>query len=165
MGMGSKRRRGVSRGLAGEERKTALREIFYDLRPHKASLIRFVEWANGSLSQRTFDILAYLASILFVFPRLCKNCIDTVHFCATFASCHFANSRLEAIQRCSAICRVWPWTLTYQKFHLCICSHGQDLYSHQKLNTYIYWFLSESSYRRRRWRRRRQQRWTPQYNH
>jgi len=27
---------------------------------------------------------------------------------------------LEAIQRWSAICRVWPWTLTYQKFLLCI---------------------------------------------
>jgi len=29
---------------------------------------------------------------------------------------------------------------------------------------YIYWFLSESGYRRRRRRRRRQRR-TPQYNH
>jgi len=26
----------------------------------------------------------------------------------------------EAIQRWSAICRVWPWTLTYQKFLLCV---------------------------------------------
>jgi len=34
---------------------------------------------------------------------------------------------------------------------LCISSQGQDLYSHQKLNMYIiYWFSSESSYRRRR---------------
>jgi len=30
---------------------------------------------------------------------------------------------------------VWPWTLTYQKFLLCVSSQGQDLYSHQKLNT------------------------------
>jgi len=50
-------------------------------------------------------------------------------------------------------------TLTYQKFLLCISSQGQDLYSHQKLNMYICWFSSESSYRRRRQRR------TPQYNH
>jgi len=28
--------------------------------------------------------------------------------------------KLETIQRWSAICRVWPWTLTYQKFLLCI---------------------------------------------
>jgi len=54
--------------------------------------------------------------------------------------------KLEAIQRWSAICRVWPWTLTYQKFLLCISSHGQDLYSNQKLNMYIYWFSSESGY-------------------
>jgi len=54
--------------------------------------------------------------------------------------------------------------LTYQKFLLCISSQGQDLYSHQKLNMYIYWFSSESSYRRRQ-RRRRWQRRTPQYNH
>jgi len=49
------------------------------------------------------------------------------------------------------------------KFLLCISNHRQDLYSHQKLNMYIYRFSSESSYRRRR-RRRRQCR-TPQYNH
>jgi len=30
----------------------------------------------------------------------------------------------------------------YQKFLLCISSQGQDLYSHQKLNMYIYWFSS-----------------------
>ena len=71
--------------------------------------------------------------------------------------------KLEAIQRWSAICRMWPWTLTYQKFLLCVASQGQDLYSHQKLNMYIYWFSSESSYRRRR--RRRQQCQTAQYNH
>jgi len=41
---------------------------------------------------------------------------------------------------------------------LCISRQGQDLYSHQKLNMYIYWFLSESGYRRR-------QRRTPHYNH
>jgi len=58
-----------------------------------------------------------------------------------------------------AICRVWPWTLTYQKFLLCISIQGQVLYLHQKVNMYIYWFSSESSYRRR------QQRRTPQYNH
>jgi len=40
--------------------------------------------------------------------------------------------QLEAIQRWSAICRVWPWTLTYQKFLLCISSQGQDLYTHTK---------------------------------
>ena len=44
---------------------------------------------------------------------------------------------------------------------MCISSQGQDLYSHQKLNTYIYWFSSESGYRRRRRRQRRM----PQYNH
>jgi len=27
---------------------------------------------------------------------------------------------LEAIQRWSVICRMWPWNLTYQKFLLCI---------------------------------------------
>jgi len=27
-------------------------------------------------------------------------------------------NELQAIQRCSAICRVWPWTMTYQKFLL-----------------------------------------------
>ena len=80
--------------------------------------------------------------------------------------------QLEAIQRWSAICRVWSWTLTYQKFLLCISSQDQDLCSNQKLNMYIYWFSSESGYRRRRrprrrrrWRRRRRQRRTPQYNH
>jgi len=72
---------------------------------------------------------------------------------------------IEAIQRWSAICRVWPWTLTYHKFLLCVSSQGQDLYSHQKLNMYIYGFSSESGYRRRRRRRRRRQRRTPQYNH
>jgi len=55
--------------------------------------------------------------------------------------------------------------VTYQKFLLCVSSRGQDLYSHQKLNMFIYWFSSESSYRRRRRRRwRRRQRQTPQYN-
>jgi len=39
--------------------------------------------------------------------------------------------------------------LTCQKFLLCVSSQGQDLYSHQKLNMYIYWFSSESGYRRR----------------
>ena len=34
----------------------------------------------------------------------------------------------------------------YQKFLLCISSQGQDLYSHQKLNMYIYWFSFESGY-------------------
>ena len=29
---------------------------------------------------------------------------------------------------------MWPWTLTYQKFLLCVSSQGQDLDSHQKLN-------------------------------
>ena len=38
--------------------------------------------------------------------------------------------QLEAIQRWSAICCVWPWTLTYQKLLLCVSSQGQDLYSH-----------------------------------
>jgi len=62
---------------------------------------------------------------------------------------------LEAIQRWSAIYRVWPWTLTYEKFLLCFSSQGQDLYSHQKLNMHIYWFSSDSGYRRRRQRRQR----------
>jgi len=69
-------------------------------------------------------------------------------------------SKLEATQRWSAICRVWPSTLTYQKFLLCISSQGQDLYSYQKLNMYVYWFSPESSYRRQRRQRR-----TPQSNH
>jgi len=51
-------------------------------------------------------------------------------------------------------------TLNYQKFLLCISSRGQKLYSHQKLNMCIYWFSSESGYRRRRPPRR-----TPRYNH
>jgi len=46
-------------------------------------------------------------------------------------------NQLEAFQRWSAICSVWPWTLTYQKFLLCISSQGQDLYSHQKLNVHL----------------------------
>jgi len=41
-------------------------------------------------------------------------------------------NKLEAIQKWSAICRVWPWTLTYQKFLLCVSSQGQDLYTHTK---------------------------------
>jgi len=65
--------------------------------------------------------------------------------------------QLEAIQRLSATLRV-----TYQKLLLCISSQGQDLYPHQKLNMYIYWFSSQSGYRRRRWRWQRR---TPQYNH
>ena len=60
-------------------------------------------------------------------------------------------------------CRFLPNDDFYQKFLLCVSSQGQDLYSHQKLNMYIYWFSSESGYRRRRQRRR--QRRTPQYNH
>jgi len=55
---------------------------------------------------------------------------------------------VEAIQRLSATCRMWPWTLTYQKIPLCVSSQGQHLYSYQKLNMYIYWFSSESGYRR-----------------
>jgi len=39
------------------------------------------------------------------------------------------------------------------------------VYSHQKLHMYIYWFSSESGYRRRRRRQRQRQRWTPQYDH
>jgi len=52
------------------------------------------------------------------------------------------------------------------KFLLCISRQGQDLYSHQKLYMYIYWFSSESGYRRCRHRSRRW-RWRqmPQYNH
>jgi len=34
------------------------------------------------------------------------------------------------------------------KIPFVLSSHGQDLYSHQKLNMYIYWFSSESGYRR-----------------
>jgi len=43
------------------------------------------------------------------------------------------------------------------KFLLCVSSQGQDLYSHQKVITYFYWFSSESGNRRRR----RRQRGTP----
>ena len=45
---------------------------------------------------------------------------------------------IEAIQRRSAMCRVSPWTLPYQKFLLCVYSQGQDLYSHQKLNMHVH---------------------------
>jgi len=72
-------------------------------------------------------------------------------------------NKLEAIQRWLTICCMWPWTLAYQKFLLSFFSQGQYLYSHQKVNMYIYWFSSESGYRRR-WRLCRQRR-TPQYNH
>jgi len=50
------------------------------------------------------------------------------------------------------------------KFLLYISIQGQDLYSHWKLNMYIYWFSSESGYRcrHRRWRGQRRM---PQYNH
>jgi len=48
-----------------------------------------------------------------------------------YPSKHF---KLEAILRWSAICRMWPWTLTYQKFLLCFSSQDQDLYSDQKLS-------------------------------
>jgi len=72
----------------------------------------------------------------------------------TSTTCHYLSGfyKLEAIQRWSAICCVWSWTLTYQKFLLCISSQGQDLYTHQKLNMYIYWFSYESGYSRW-WRR------------
>jgi len=46
-------------------------------------------------------------------------------------------AKLEAIQRWLAICHVWPWTLTCQKFLLCITSQSQDLCSHQKLNVHL----------------------------
>jgi len=52
---------------------------------------------------------------------------------------HFNYKQLEAIQRWSAICRVWPWTLTYQKSCRAL---PWDTYSHQKWNMYIYWFSS-----------------------
>jgi len=55
--------------------------------------------------------------------------------------------------------------LTYQKFLLCISSQGQDLYSHQKLNMHIYWFSSESGYRRRVDDDDNAGRHSPQYNH
>ena len=42
---------------------------------------------------------------------------------------HSQNMKLEAIQRWSAICLVWPWTLTYQKLLLCVFSQGQDLHT------------------------------------
>jgi len=81
--------------------------------------------------------------ILLVKPLMMVRCVSLV--------------KLEAIQRWSV--RMWPWTLTYQKFLSCISSQGQDLYSHQKVNMYIYWFSSDSGYRCRR------QCWMPQYNH
>jgi len=37
-------------------------------------------------------------------------------------TCACKYRKLEAIQTWSAICRVWSWTLTYQKFLLCISS-------------------------------------------
>ena len=54
--------------------------------------------------------------------------------------------------------------MSYQKFLLCVSSHGQDLYSHQKLNMYICWFSSESGNRRRR-RQRRIPQSQYEYNH
>jgi len=54
--------------------------------------------------------------------------------------------------------------MNYQKFLLCISSQGQDLYSYQKLNIYIYWLSSESGYRHWRWQPCWQCR-MPQYNH
>jgi len=39
-------------------------------------------------------------------------------------------------------------TLNFTSQKLCISSQGRDIYSHQKLNMYIYWFSSESGYRR-----------------
>ena len=48
------------------------------------------------------------------------------------SSYHLLAEKLEATRRWSAICREWPWTLTYQKFLLCVSSQGQDLYSYQQ---------------------------------
>jgi len=73
--------------------------------------------------------------------QTCKN----THLCSVEIESGVANNgshKLEAIQRWSAICHVWPWTLTCQKFLLCISSRGQDLHSHKKLNMYIYSFSS-----------------------
>jgi len=50
-----------------------------------------------------------------------------VAFPAIGHHCPVIGTKLEVIQRWLAICRMWPWTLTYQKFLLCISS----LYSHQ----------------------------------
>jgi len=67
--------------------------------------------------------------------------------------------------------------LSWKKGHVCVCvclwpiknsfcAFPASLYSHQKLDMYIYWFSSESSCRhRRRWRQRHRQRWMGQYNH
>ena len=63
--------------------------------------------------------------------------------------CPFATKRLEAIQRWSGDMSRVTLNSDLSKFLLCISSQGQDLYSHQKLNMYIYWFSSESGYRRR----------------
>jgi len=38
---------------------------------------------------------------------------------------------IEAIQRWSAICRVWPWTLTYQK-SFCAFLARVKTYTHTK---------------------------------
>ena len=90
---------------------------------------------------------------------------ETLEFCSLVTLyllllCTISLTWMRSHQRWSAICCVWPWTLTYQKFLLCVSSQGQDLYSHQKINMYIYWFSSESGYRhRRRWQCR-----MPQYN-
>ena len=93
------------------------------------------------------------------------SCLSVHQMLTAYQNAGTVNSKLvtklEAIQRWPAICRMWPWTLTYQKFLLCVSSQVQDLYSHQKLNMYIYWFSSESGYRRR-WRRRQCR--TPRYN-
>jgi len=50
--------------------------------------------------------------------------------------------------------QLWPIKNSFCAF----LAKGQDLYSHQKLNMYIYWFSSKSGYRRQRRQRR-----TPQY--
>jgi len=57
----------------------------------------------------------------FVHPHILYG----IELCANTASVHLnelvlLNNKLEATQRWSAICHMWPWTLTYQKFLLCI---------------------------------------------
>jgi len=72
----------VAPGAAVEGAQNSLTENILTLKSE------FAEWTNSSVSQQTVSThLVYLASMLFVFPRLY---IDVVQFCSKSASFHFA---------------------------------------------------------------------------
>ena len=97
-------------------------------------------------NNRSVGIETSTAAVTFqLFLSIFESWRRLLHVPLIFICIHWTGSqnKLEAIQRWSAIYRVWPWTVTYQKFLLCVSSqglkwHGTDiLYSHQKLNMYI----------------------------